>query len=166
MKTQYIVLSFLFVLTSLFTIHAQKGDTSALKKETIKVWGECGMCKKKIENASKNAGATAADWNEDNKILTVSYNPGKTNAVKIQQAIATAGYDTKEVSAPAEAYENLPSCCHYQRKAVASLSAVNCCAGKMQCDKDQASYKDGKCDNNSSVCKDMSSCKEKGCCKS
>ena len=120
MKTQYIVLSFLFVITSLFTVNAQKGLISPVKKESIKVWGECGMCKKKIENASKAAGAITASWNEESKILSFSYNTTKTNAARIQESVAAAGYDTKDVTATGEAYNKLPGCCHYERKEVAT----------------------------------------------
>ena len=35
-------------------------SANAQKKEEIKVWGNCGMCKKVIETAATNAGAAAA----------------------------------------------------------------------------------------------------------
>jgi len=116
MKTQHIVLSFLFVLGTLFTAQAQKYPATNVKKETLKVWGECGMCKKTIEKAARTAGATTAAWDEDTKILAVSYTAGKTNLNSIQQAIAAAGYDTKDVTADASAYHKLKSCCQYERK--------------------------------------------------
>ncbi|MEO5685102.1 MAG: heavy-metal-associated domain-containing protein [Chitinophagaceae bacterium] len=161
MKTQYIFLSFLFVLASIFTIHAQKATGSSLKKETIQVWGECGMCKNKIEKAAKTAGASNASWNEESKLLAVSYNSNKTSGTKIQQAIAAAGYDTKDLAAPAEVYSHLPGCCHYERKeAAAKQASGNCCSNAMACGKA------GKCDQTNVACKDMDACKEKGCCKS
>jgi hypothetical protein len=79
MKTLNIGLSFLFVLAALFTVKAQKHPASAVKKETIKVWGECGTCKKKIEKASLQAGAITASWDEDTKLLSVSFIGAKTN---------------------------------------------------------------------------------------
>lgn len=33
------------------------------KTEIFKVWGNCGMCKARIEKAVKEEGATSADWN-------------------------------------------------------------------------------------------------------
>lgn len=133
---------------------------SAIKKETIKVWGNCGMCKKNIEKAAKSAGASSAIWNEDSKQLKLTYNTSKTSAEKIQQTIADAGYDTQDKTASDEAYNNLHTCCQYDRKAdAATTEAAKCCNNK-DCKKD------------SSHCKDMACCKnaegssnEKSCCK-
>ena len=69
-------------------------SATAQKKEEIKVWGNCGMCKKVIETAATGAGASKASWSEETKMLSVAYNTKKTDADKIQQAIAAAGYDT------------------------------------------------------------------------
>lgn len=166
MKRQYVVLAFLLVFAALFTATAQKYPVTAVKKENIKVWGECGMCKKKIEAASKNAGALAADWNEDSKILSVSFNIFKTNATKIEEAVAAAGYDTRDVAANGGAYNKLPVCCHYERKQTVVRQAVNCCSNEITCARKTGCCKDNKCDAASIVCKDMVACKEKGCCKS
>lgn len=83
---------------------------------TIKVSGNCGMCKKHIEKAAKDAGATAADWNKVTKLLTVSFDGTKTSTDKIETAIAGAGYDTEHKEASAEAYKKLDECCQYDRK--------------------------------------------------
>ncbi len=88
----------------------------ALKKETIKVWGNCSMCKTNIEKAAKKAGATAASWNEETKNLKVSYAVSKTSNEKIQTGIAKAGYDTEAVTADDAVYKKLHSCCQYERK--------------------------------------------------
>lgn len=119
MKTQHIVLSFIFVIASVVTASAQKKDPTA-KKETFKVWGECGMCKKTIEKAAKDSGATTANWDTDSKQLTITYSSAKTNNQKIQQAIAAAGYDTKDLTADNTAYDKLHECCKYDRKAAAA----------------------------------------------
>jgi periplasmic mercuric ion binding protein len=166
MKTQYIVLSFLFVFAALFTVKAQKFPVTAVKKENIKVWGECRMCKKKIENASLTAGAIKAEWNDESKILSVSYNIYKTSSAKIQQAVAAAGYDTKDFLATGAAYNNLPACCHYQRKELAKRTSLNCCKDEMGCAKYSVCCKDAACDKSNSNCSDMTTCKEKGRCKS
>lgn len=119
------------------------------KSETIPVSGNCGMCESKIEKAAKEAGASSAEWSSETKILTVKYNSSTTNAAKIQQAIAKAGYDTRDVKASDEAYKKLHACCQYERTAVKET--------KHQCS-DKCSMKDGKCT-------DMKACKDKGCCK-
>lgn len=119
MKTQSIVLSFLFIVFSALSVSAQKKDATQ-KKETLKVWGECGMCKKTIEKAAKDSGATTANWNTESKKLTITYNTSKTSNEKIQQAIAAAGYDTQNLTADNEAYDKLHECCKYDRKAAAA----------------------------------------------
>ena len=111
MKAQSIILS-VFILFAAFTVNAQNG----LKKDTIKVWGNCGMCKETIEGAAKKAGATSADWNEESKELKVSYAVAKTSSEKIQKKIAKAGYDTKDFTASDKAYKALHGCCKYDRK--------------------------------------------------
>lgn len=133
---------------------------STVKKETIKVWGNCGMCKKKIEKAAKSAGATAATWNEDSKQLKLTYNTSKTNSGKIQQSIANAGYDTQDKTASDEAYNNLPGCCQYERKAETTKTETAKCCDSKDCKKDAAHCKEMAC------CKTAEgSDKEKPCCK-
>lgn len=112
MKKQFSILaSFLFI--SIFTFAQSKTTT-----EKIKVWGNCEMCKEKIEKAAKQAGATEATWNEEAKVLTVTYASSKTSNKKIQEKVAAAGYDTEAVTATNKAYKNLPGCCQYDRKPV------------------------------------------------
>jgi copper chaperone CopZ len=87
------------------------------KTETLKVAGECGTCKKKIETAAKKAGASYAVWNMDSKELTIKYNSTSANSAKIQKAVADAGYDTPDYKATDEAYDKLDGCCQYERTA-------------------------------------------------
>ncbi|MFN5325726.1 MAG: heavy-metal-associated domain-containing protein [Bacteroidota bacterium] len=88
----------------------------AQKTEEIKVWGNCGSCKKTIEAAAIKAGAKSANWNKDSKVLSIEFKEKKTDIQKIQQAIANAGYDTQDITAPSDAYANLAECCQYPRK--------------------------------------------------
>lgn len=116
------IASFIAVLiTGIFTSFTSQAQTTAttpdVRYETIKVWGNCGMCKETIENVAKKAGATTADWNEESKELKVSYAVKKTSSEKIQKKIAKAGYDTKDFTASDKAYNALHGCCKYDRKA-------------------------------------------------
>ena len=87
------------------------------KKEKFKVYGNCGMCEKRIETAAKSVeGVSAADWNKDTKMMEVSYDSTKVNVNQIHLAIAKAGHDTELDKASEEAYNSLPSCCQYLRK--------------------------------------------------
>src|SRR5262245_736169 len=123
------------------------------KSETIPVSGNCKMCKANIEKAAKQAGATTADWNVTTKMLTVNYNSSSTNAAKIQQGIAGAGYDTRDFKATDEAYNKLHACCQYDRAAAS--------ATKHQCS--ETCQKDGSKDKG--CCKDADESKAAGCCK-
>ena len=102
------------ILSVVFISIASFGFAQA-KTETLKVSGECGTCKKKIETAAKKAGATYASWNVDSKELTVKYNSTSTNSAKIQKTIADAGYDTQDFKASDKAYNKLDDCCQYER---------------------------------------------------
>ena len=113
MKTIKIYAAILF---SIFFIPSAMAQ-SDIKKDTIKVWGNCGMCKKVIEKAAHSAGASKALWNEDSKQLVVSYAVSKTSNTRIQESIARSGYDTQDLIADNTAYNKLPGCCHYDRKA-------------------------------------------------
>lgn len=123
MKAQYILLSVFFFAATLSV-------TAQTKKDTVQVWGNCGMCKKTIEKAATTAGAAAVNWDTETKILTVSYDAKKTSNKKIQQAIAASGYDTRDVTAPDEAYNKLHGCCQYERKAATATRKDDkaCCA--------------------------------------
>ena len=111
MKTIKIFTAFLF---SMFTINICIAQTS-LTKENIKVWGNCEMCKKKIEKAAKGAGASYASWDADTQLLAVSYNTGETNTLQIEKAVAASGYDTKDIKASKKAFKKLDACCRYRK---------------------------------------------------
>ncbi len=115
MKTIRIFSVMLFTLISVNSF-AQK---NTVVKDSIKVWGNCGMCKKKIEKAAKTAGAVSASWSEETQQLKVAYSPAKTSNQKIEQAVANVGYDTQNITADANAYKKLDGCCKYDRKPVA-----------------------------------------------
>lgn len=153
MKTQSTLLTIAFVLFSFFSIAQSK--PAPVKSETIKVWGNCGMCKGHIEKAAKTAGATAATWNKDTRILNVKYDITKTTNKQIQEAVANAGYDTKDLTGNDEAYKNLDECCQYDRKAVAQNSkkqlVKNCCDKSEICDKTVCTSSNMDCCKNAAV---------------
>jgi periplasmic mercuric ion binding protein len=122
MKTLSFIAAILF---SIFAINISTAQTA--KTETIKVWGNCGMCKTTIEKAAKKAGAKTADWNAESNELKVTYAENKTSSAKIQEAIAKSGYDTQDFTGLTSAYDNLQSCCKYERKeASAAVASYTC----------------------------------------
>ncbi|HAI84137.1 MAG TPA: ATPase [Chitinophagaceae bacterium] len=83
--------------------------------DSVTVYGECGMCKKRIEKNAIAAGALTAVWNEDRKKLVVTFSK-KTSLTAIEEKIAAVGHDTQNKTAPKEVYDALPECCQYERK--------------------------------------------------
>jgi copper chaperone CopZ len=75
------------------------------------------MCKTRIEKAAASVdGVSKAEWNDETKLLAVSYDPAKTDVKKVSAAVAKAGHDTEAVKAEEKDYKALPACCQYDRK--------------------------------------------------
>ena len=106
-----LALGMLFMsITSLF---AKDGKT-----EEIKVYGNCGMCKSRIEKAAKSVeGVTKATWDVTENVLTVTFDDTKATVLKIEEAVAKVGHDTDHVKADDKTYHSLPGCCQYERPA-------------------------------------------------
>jgi len=97
--------------------HAKASDAQdSIKTESFKVWGECGMCKSRIEKTVMAEGATDASWDSKTKLLTVRYNPAKTGKEALSKKLAAAGHDTEKFTAPCDIYNSLPGCYHYERQ--------------------------------------------------
>jgi periplasmic mercuric ion binding protein len=88
---------------------------TGLKTESIKVLGNCGMCKDRIEKAAKEEGAANASWDSKTKILTVSFDASKTSVDALSKKLASVGHDTEKYKADDKAYSALPGCCKYER---------------------------------------------------
>lgn len=106
---------------ALITVSAFAHD----KTDSVKVYGNCGMCKDRIEKAAKIDGVKKADWNEDTKMLTVTYNADKVKLDDIQKSVAAVGHDTQNFTAEAAVYKKLPGCCRYDRKAADSKGSTS-----------------------------------------
>lgn len=172
MKSIQIFAAFMFLFAGTISAQSKK---STVKTSAFKVWGNCGMCKKNIEGAAKNSGATFASWNADSKLLTVKYASAKTSVDKIQKSIAKVGYDNEKYAGNEEAYNELDECCKYDRKTAAVKEAKACCVkdGKCTGDKDCCKKMDGKadccangtCAAEGGCCANMKCEKGEGCCK-
>jgi copper chaperone CopZ len=111
MKTKMLTFSFVMVLVGMSAFAQQ------VKTEKFEVYGNCGMCKARIEKAATSVdGVSKADWNEPSKVLAVTFDPKKTDVKKVNVAIAKVGHDTQTVKADDNAYDALPSCCKFERK--------------------------------------------------
>lgn len=111
MKTVKIILVALLAVVLNTNSFAQ---TITTKTETIKVSGNCDMCKARIEKAAKLDGVSKAEWNKESKMLSATFDPSKTNITEIGKKVAAAGHDTEKVKADDKAYNKLPGCCKYR----------------------------------------------------
>ncbi len=117
MKTVKIIIVALLAITLGVNSYAQSNNQTKVvtaKTETIKVSGNCGMCKARIEKAAKLDGVSKAEWSKKDKSLSVTFDPAKTNTNEIGKKVAAAGHDNEKVKATETAYEKLPGCCQYR----------------------------------------------------
>ena len=88
--------------------------TEELVEVSFKVFGNCGMCEKRIETAALEVqGVESADWDKDTKMMKIMHTK-ELNINNVHQAIANAGHDTELHKANDEVYANLPGCCLYR----------------------------------------------------
>ena len=122
MKSVLIVTLSLFLFTTTLT---EKSSAQSTKKEVtavsdkksgeLKVFGNCGMCKTRIEKASREVkGVKNAKWNKETKMLTFEYKPSLASIDDIAKKMAEVGHDTETHKASDEVYNNLHSCCKYR----------------------------------------------------
>jgi len=72
----------------------------------------CGMCEERIEtNIAYEKGVKMVELNDSTKVVTIGFDPRKTNVAELRTAISKTGYDADDVAADPVAYEKLPACC-------------------------------------------------------
>lgn len=108
-------LNILLVTILVFTFSCGKKIPSTAIKQSFHVSGNCGMCKKKIESSCDVPGIYKANWNKKTKMITVVFDTTVISLSEIQQGIAKAGYDNDGFRALDDDYNNLHSCCKYER---------------------------------------------------
>lgn len=91
------------------------------KTETVKISGNCDMCKSKIEKSGNVKNVATVNWDEASKMATLTYDSSKTNQQEILKRIANAGYDSESFYAPDDVYAKLPSCCQYKRNKTTTM---------------------------------------------
>lgn len=81
-------------------------------KITIQTSAICEMCKEALEyDMAFEKGVKEATLNLDDKVLTILYNPKKTDAEKLRERITKVGYHADWQERDSVAYEKLPFCC-------------------------------------------------------
>jgi len=109
MKTKIIFISFFLI-----TLFAFAQTQPKVVKSNFTVYGNCTICKERIETVLDHNGIKQAKWDPKTKVLNVVYNPSKISEIQIHELIASVGHDTDKVKAKVEVYAELPYCCLYR----------------------------------------------------
>lgn len=117
MKTFMLILAFALIHLTSF---AQSESPSKTETAEFKVYGNCGMCKTRIEKALTIDGVESATWDKDTKMAKVIFNSDKISVDKLHQLVAEIGHDTEMVKAEDKTYDKLHGCCKYEREEVKS----------------------------------------------
>lgn len=106
-----IIISFGLILIFSSIVISQK---PTVQEEKFKVFGNCGMCKERIEKAVKIKEVKYSKWDKKSKILTVAYLSPSITTDSLKKRIAAVGHDTEKFKAPDSVYSALPGCCLYR----------------------------------------------------
>ncbi len=132
-------------LMAFFLFSLNSFAETKLEECNIKTNAHCNDCKTKIEKAlKKQSGVMSTNLNLDNKIVSVKYDPNKTNSDKLISAITNVGYtaelatnnDVKTGSNTSKTKSAKDGCCTGGEKSVGNCksgvkaSADDCCSTK------------------------------------
>ncbi|MFV5702318.1 heavy-metal-associated domain-containing protein [Flavobacterium sp. XS2P12] len=118
-----IILVLVLIFTG-FSIQAQdlsvsnhtKQKNSKNARYTTEVNGNCEQCQKRIQKAAFSvSGVKSANWNIETHQLSLILNEEKSTLLDVKKAVAKIGHDTDVVKATKDDYDNLHSCCKYER---------------------------------------------------
>lgn len=104
------------VAVILFSTASCQSQINNAKTETVKIYGNCGLCETTIEKAASKKKISKADWNKDTKIASITYDSKKITLDAVLKSIALVGYDNQSFLAPDATYNKLPACCKYDRE--------------------------------------------------
>ncbi|MEY3367429.1 MAG: hypothetical protein RI973_584 [Bacteroidota bacterium] len=107
---------FFLLMMPLFALATDPAADGGNVTEKFKVYGNCGMCKSRIEKALAVKGVRYAAWDQQTKMLTVKFNPELISLQELHQRCADVGHDTELVKAKDDVYQNLHGCCQYDRE--------------------------------------------------
>lgn len=103
------------VITALLSFTALSAQIKNAKTESVKIYGNCDMCKSTIEKTGNVRKVAKVVWNKDTQMATLTFDTTKTNQGEILKRIALAGYDSDQFLAPDDVYAKLHGCCKYDR---------------------------------------------------
>lgn len=108
MKNIYLTL--LMCVMAAINLPAQKIETTEVE---FKVYGNCNMCKNRIENSLNIKGIEKVKWNKATKILTVVFDD-LIEVDSLHKLVSLSGHDTELYKTDNETYKKLPKCCLYR----------------------------------------------------
>jgi hypothetical protein len=111
MRRIFIIIVFILISTNLSVAQ----DAKIIQTE-FKVFGNCEMCKSRIEKAVKINEVKYAKWNKNTKMLKIAF-VSTIDVDSLHKRIAEVGHDTEKYKAQDEVYSSLPKCCLYRDKA-------------------------------------------------
>ena len=115
----------MLAITMLLTFSFSYAQIKNIKTETVKIYGNCSMCKSTIEKAANIKNVANVVWNEDSKMAVLKYDTKKTNQDEILKRVALAGYDSDKFVAPDDVYNNLHGCCKYDRESKIAVKVTS-----------------------------------------
>lgn len=114
-KMKNVFLGMMLLLVALSTQAQTKKNKNA--KHTVFVNGNCEQCQKRIQKVAFSVnGVKSANWSIETQNLVLTINEEKTSVIAVKKAIAKVGHDTDNIKATKEDYDNLHSCCKYERE--------------------------------------------------
>ena len=108
-----ISISYMLLMVTIFInpVSAQEKKKN-YEEVQIQTSAVCGMCEERIEtNIAYEKGVKSVELEDSTKIVTIGFDPRKTDPEKLRTAISKVGYDADDVAADPVAYEKLPACC-------------------------------------------------------
>ena len=98
-----------------FSTNAQEKKNKNAKY-IFEVNGNCDQCQKRIQKAALSvSGVKSVTWSVETHQLNLILNEEKCSVLDVKKEIAKAGHDTDIVKAIDKDYDNLHSCCKYER---------------------------------------------------
>jgi mercuric ion binding protein len=109
------IVAVLLMAIVVFSVQGQEKKNKNAKYVT-EINGNCEQCQKRIQKAAYSVpGVKSASWSIETHQLSLIINEEKCSLLEVKKAIAKVGHDTDDLKATKEDYDNLHSCCQYDR---------------------------------------------------
>ena len=103
----------LFAVLLLASSFSYAQESKVVEAE-FKIFGNCGMCKARLEKVMKVKEVKFAKWDKTTKIMKVAYLSPDITVDSLKHRAAEVGHDTDKFKADDAVYAKLPKCCLYR----------------------------------------------------